>query len=163
MIGAVATIGYDCRAFIAREGDVMAASMEIQCTACARVALVRVEPVYDGFRKTGEAFVCTACGHRYATRENTPFLAADRRPRVFTDQDKPAPTRVFRDDERRKCCGWCLHFVVNPFNQRCGLTNREMQATDLCARFEARPAEEAPAPPAKPLSPLDALFEKGPK
>lgn len=24
-----------------------------------------VRPVYDGLRKSGELFVCTACGHRY--------------------------------------------------------------------------------------------------
>jgi len=137
----------------------MAASMEIQCTACGRAALVRIEPVYDGFRRTGEAFVCTSCGHRYASREATPFLAADRRPHVFTEKDKPDPARVFRADERRRCCGWCMHFVVNPFNQRCGLTNREMQATDLCIRFAPKPAEEDP-PPVKAASPLDALFGK---
>lgn len=140
----------------------MAANLEIKCTACRRVALVRLEAVYDGFRKTGEVFVCTACGHRYASREDTPFIAADSHPRVFTAQDKPDPTHVFHADERRKCCGWCLNFVVNPFNQRCGLTNRVMQATDLCARFTAKPVE-TPAmstPPAKPISPLDALFMK---
>jgi hypothetical protein len=138
----------------------MAASMEIRCAACGRVALVRGEPVYDGFRKTGEAFVCTACGHRYASRESTPFVTAERRPRVFTDQDKPDPTRVFRADERRKCCGWCRHFVVNPFNQRCGLTNRDMQATDLCIRFAPKPDEPPPAPPAKPVAPLESIFGK---
>jgi DNA-directed RNA polymerase subunit RPC12/RpoP len=140
----------------------MATSMEIRCTACGQVALVRAEPVYDGFRKTGESLVCTACGHRYASRETTPFLAADHRPRVFTDRDKPDPTRVFRDDERRRCCGWCAHFVINPFNQRCGLTNRDMQATDLCIRFTPKPDEAPTPPPAKPASPLDALFGKGP-
>lgn len=142
----------------------MAANLEIQCTACGQVALVRVEPVYDGFRKISEAFVCTACGHRYASREETPFARAGTRPRVFTERDKPDITRVFRDDERRKCCGWCRHFVVNPFNQRCGLTNRDMEATDLCVRFEPKPEESVPppAPPSKPGSPLDALFgEKG--
>jgi hypothetical protein len=138
----------------------MAANMEITCTSCGRVALVRVEPVYDGFRKTGESFVCTGCGHRYPSRDVTPFLAADGRPKVFTDRDRPDPTRVFHADERRRCCGWCAHFVINPFSQRCGLTNRIMQATDYCARFSAKPAEEPPPPPPKPASPLDALFGK---
>jgi len=137
----------------------MAASMEIRCTACGQVALVRCEPVYDGFRKSGEAFVCTACGQRYASREATPFLAAARAPRVFTERDKPAATRVFREDERRKCCAWCGHFVVSPFNQRCGLDNREREATDLCIRFEPKPdVEPAPQPPG--TAPLDTLFGK---
>jgi len=112
---------------------------EINCTACGRTALVRTEPVYEGFKKTGEVFICTLCGARYASAAETPFARADARPKVFNDDDKPAALSVFSDDERQRCCGWCRHFVVNPFNQRCGLLNRETQATDLCARFEKKP------------------------
>lgn len=111
---------------------------EIHCTSCGANALVRAEPVYDGFKKTGEAFVCTACGARYASAEETPFIHADARPRVFTDADKPRLPSIFSDDERQRCCGWCKHFVVNPFSQRCGLSNKETQATDLCVRFEKK-------------------------
>ena len=113
----------------------MPATREIACTACGQTALARIEPVYAGFKKVGEEVVCTACGHRYAGREAAPFAAADARPGVFTEADKPRGPKVFADDERRKCCAWCAHFVVNPFNQRCGLANREVEATDLCIRF----------------------------
>ena len=111
---------------------------EILCTSCHETALVRTEPVYDGFKKVGEAYVCTACGARYASAEETPFVHASSRPSVFTDADKPSPLSIFSDDERQKSCGWCEHFVVNPFSQRCGLTNRETQATDLCVRFKRK-------------------------
>jgi len=116
----------------------MAASMEIQCTACGALTLARKEPVYEGFKKCGEAYVCTGCGARYASAEETPFVQAARRPRVFTEADKPRALEIFSEDERRHSCGWCRHFVVNPFSQRCGLTNSETQATDLCVRFEKR-------------------------
>jgi len=109
--------------------------MEIRCTSCQAVTLVRAEPVYDGFKKIGEAYVCTACGARYASAEETPFERAASRPRVFSEDDLPSRPSVFSEDERQRCCGWCEHFVVNPFSQRCGLTNTETQATDLCARF----------------------------
>ncbi len=135
------------------------AKLEILCSVCGRVALARAEPRYDGFRKTGEDFVCTACGHRYAGREQTPFVSDDGAPRVFTAADRPEQVRIFHDSERRRCCGWCLHFVVNPFGQRCGLTNRETEATDLCERFELRPDPPArETPPPKPRDPLAALF-----
>lgn len=138
------------------------ATLEIRCTACGRVALARAEPRYEEFRKVGEEFVCTACGRRYATREGTPFVNDGGAPRVFGAADRPERVRVFRDDERRRCCGWCLHFVVNPFGQRCGLTNRETEATDLCERFELRPDQPAQeAPPAKPRDPLARLFGDG--
>ncbi|HNX33027.1 MAG TPA: hypothetical protein PKM57_00250 [Kiritimatiellia bacterium] len=113
-------------------------SREIHCSACGATTLVRAEPVYDGFKKSGEAFVCTGCGKRYASAAETPFTGAAARPRVFTDDDKPRLPSVFSDGERQHSCGWCKHFVVNPFSQRCGLTNKETQATDLCVRFEKK-------------------------
>lgn len=116
----------------------MSNSREIECTVCGRTAWARIEPVYEGFQRVGEAVVCTACGHRYAGTAAAPFAAAARRPQVFTAADKPRALDIFADDERRKSCGWCAYFVVNPFNQRCGLTNRDVQATDLCVRFESK-------------------------
>ncbi|MDR2850373.1 MAG: hypothetical protein LBW77_07555 [Verrucomicrobiota bacterium] len=117
-------------------------SLEIRCTACGGLTLARREPLYDGFKKVGEAFVCTGCGARFASAEETPFVQREARPRVFSEADKPRPPAIFSDDERQRCCGWCRHFVLNPFSQRCGLANRETQATDLCVRFEKK-ADEA--------------------
>ena len=140
----------------------MASTMEIRCRACGRVTLARPEPVYEEFRKVAETFVCTACGHRYPSRNETPFLHADTRPAVFSEADKPAVVRVFRSDEHRRSCAWCRHFIVNPFYQRCGLTNREVEATDVCVRFSAKP--ESPAKPDaaelgdEPATRFDALF-----
>jgi hypothetical protein len=125
-------------------------SMEILCSSCGERALVRAEPVYDGFKKTGEAFVCTACGARYASASDTPFVRGAERPRVFTEADRPRALSVFSDDERQRSCGWCRHFVVNPFSQRCGLMNRETQATDLCVRFEKKAEPKPPSPTPEP-------------
>ena len=125
--------------------------------------MTRSEPLYDGFKKVGETFVCTGCGHRYATREQTPFTDAGERPKVFSDADKPAAVKVFAAGERRRSCTWCRHFIVNPFCQRCGLTNREVEATDVCVRFSARPeipADEPAATENDAASRLDALFGK---
>jgi hypothetical protein len=125
-----------------------------------------MEPVFEDFKKTGEVFICTACGHRYPSRAATPFLTDAGRPQVFSAADLPEATRIFKSDERRRCCGWCRHFIVNPFNQRCGLSNRAVEATDLCARFEAR--ADASASGAQPSGAevadrLDALLRtRGP-
>ncbi len=140
----------------------MAASLEIRCTACLRVALARAEPVYEDFKKISESFVCTACGHRYASASQTPFVQADGRPRVFTETDKPAAVRVFHSDERRRSCLWCRHYIVNPFHQRCGLNNREVAATDICARFTAKPepATKERVSESAAHSRFEALFHK---
>lgn len=117
--------------------------MEIACSACGRVALARPEPVYEGFQKTGEFFVCTSCGHRYPSREAAPFVLEKQESTVFTAADRPGKPAVFNESERRRSCCWCSRLVTNPFGQRCGLTNREVESTDLCASFDLRDTEPA--------------------
>jgi len=148
---------------LSRYSKAMARSLELRCKACGRVTLARAEPVYEGFKKVGEAFVCTGCGHRYPTAEETPFTDAASRPKVFSNADKPAAVKVFAANERRRTCGWCKHFIVNPFQQRCGATNREVEATDVCARFAAKPEkteEESTDATRSAEDRLDALFSK---
>lgn len=133
---------------------------EILCVACGKVTLARAEVVYDGFRRIGERFVCTACGRRYPSREETPFVEREKTPTLFAAEDRPVKPRIFDDRERRRSCGWCRHFVVNPFGQRCGRTNRETEATDLCDHFEPLPEPRDPDPVEEtaPKDPLSALF-----
>lgn len=116
-------------------------NLEIHCAVCGRTTLARKEAVYEGFKKTGELFICTGCGTRFDSAAETPFVQQEIRPSVFSADDKPLPPAIFSDDERQRSCGWCRQFVVNPFSQRCGLTNKETQATDLCAQFERKAGE----------------------
>jgi hypothetical protein len=111
-------------------------NIEIVCTACGAEALLRREPVYDGFRKTGETLACSACGHVYPDASAVTFKVAGG-PAVFADTDRPAEVRIFSGDEAGRNCRHCVHYTVNPFTQRCSLQRREVQATDCCARFEA--------------------------
>jgi len=113
-------------------------SREIHCSGCGQDALVRAEPVYEGFRKVGEVYCCTTCGKQYASESETPFLSKIGHPQVFTEADRPAAPSIFSDDERQRSCGWCRHMVVNPFGQRCGVKNRFTEATDLCEHFEKK-------------------------
>ena len=112
--------------------------MEIRCSGCGEVALVRAEPVYEHFRRTGEVYVCTACGKRYATAEEMVLVGPPPKPQVFTDADREAALTMFDDDERQRCCGWCRHMILSPFGQRCGVTNRFTDATNLCESFEKK-------------------------
>ena len=108
---------------------------EINCSACGEVTLVRAEPVYEDFKKVGESFVCTACGKRYPSEAETPFVMDEAKPRLFTEADRAETVSVFSEDERQRCCTYCREMVLNPFGQRCGLTNRFVEATDLCEHF----------------------------
>jgi len=112
-------------------------SIEILCPVCGRESLLRRELIYDGFTKTGERLLCADCGHVFASEADVPFLCASK-PAVFSDEDHPEAVKVFAEDEQRRCCRHCKHYVVNPFLQWCGRHRREVEATDLCDDFDAR-------------------------
>lgn len=111
-------------------------NVAILCSACGEDTFVRREPVYEGFRKTGERILCVSCGHEFADAESVPYKRTDK-PRVFSEEDLPAKPDIFKSDEKGRNCRHCRHYVVNPFIQRCGLHHQEVHATDLCDRFSA--------------------------
>ena len=116
----------------------MSKPLEILCSACGADTLLRREPRYEGFRKTGERLLCSACGHEYASEEDVPFKQ-ESTAAIFGEEDRPKAVRVFADEERGKNCRYCRHYVVNPFTQRCGLHDKEVQATDFCENFDPKP------------------------
>ncbi len=117
----------------------MARSLEIICTGCGDRSLVRAEPVFEGFRKAGEAFICLNCGHRYESEVVTPFAKRDAGPDVFSAAEREAPKlSIFAEDELHKSCRWCKHFIISAFDQKCGVTLQQTEATDLCLKFESK-------------------------
>lgn len=120
--------------------------VEILCPACNQDTLVKRERLYDGFKHTGEKLSCAACGHVFADETTVPFKTKKIKP-GFGLQDVPPPPKVFDEREVRetvgRLCRHCAHYVVNPFLQRCGRSNREVEATDTCNKFKP---QNAPAP-----------------
>ncbi len=108
--------------------------IEIVCTACGEDTLLKREPVYEGFKKTGEELICASCGYVYASEAEVPFKEK-RKVEVFTDEDRPDMVEIFTDDEKQRVCRYCKHYVVNPFAQRCDLRARFVDATDYCDDF----------------------------
>ncbi len=110
----------------------------ILCSVCGADTFVRREPVYVGFKKTGERILCVSCGHSYASEVEVPYKTSEH-PAVFPAADRTPRVDIFRGDEKGRNCRHCRHYVVNPFVQRCGRRDVEVQATDLCDVFEERP------------------------
>lgn len=111
-----------------------ASGVEITCTACGADAILVRTPLYDNFKKTGEVLSCSECKHVFAKEAEVVFK--DRKaPRVFDESDKPGKLTVFRDDEKGRLCRYCLHYVVNPFTQKCARTLGTVEATDSCEHF----------------------------
>lgn len=126
------------------------ANLEIACPACGAEALLRREPVYDGFRKTGERLLCSACGHAFESEDAVPFVHRAQA-RVFTEADKSRVVDVFAENEKQRNCRYCANYTVNPFTQWCSRHRREVAATDTCDVFTPKLPEPPKAPPvAKP-------------
>lgn len=116
--------------------------VELTCPACGRDSWLLRKPRYDGFTKTGETLTCALCGHEFASEDEIEFK--DRRPKIFSEADRPMPMKVFSESEKGKMCRYCAEYVVNPFLQRCGLHRCEVQATDTCPHFRPKPPPKEP-------------------
>jgi DNA-directed RNA polymerase subunit RPC12/RpoP len=114
---------------------------EIKCPGCGGRTLLKREPVYDGFRKVGEALSCFACGRRFESEDEVPFVGQTG-PSIFAAADRPRRPDVFDRSEAPAICRHCTRYVVNPFVQRCSLHHREVAATDTCRDFERKPVKE---------------------
>ncbi len=121
-------------------------SIEILCPACGQETLLKREIVYEGFRRTGETLTCAACGHVFPNAGAVPYKAEKKIP-GFALRDVPPPPKVFDEREVQetvgRLCRHCAHYVVNPFLQRCGRSNREVEATDTCSQFTPKPPPKA--------------------
>ncbi len=131
--------------------------VEIVCPACGKDALLRREPLYEGFRRIGERLSCVSCGHVFENEEAVPFREKRKprlfgaedmpaQPRVFADEEKPAAVKVFDDAENKRLCRYCDHYVVNPFSQRCARFRKEVEATDTCGLFISKKMNDGKSP-----------------
>jgi uncharacterized Zn-finger protein len=125
----------------------MKPTVEIICPYCGKDAFLKREPVYEGFKKTGEELNCSACGGRFASEEEVPFKSLAAAPKIFTDADRSKKVQIFDEGENKSICRYCANYVINPFMQFCSLHKKEVQSTDSCARFEL--PTEKPADPLK--------------
>ncbi|MFA6173305.1 MAG: hypothetical protein WC334_02505 [Kiritimatiellales bacterium] len=123
----------------------MKTTVEIICSRCGAETFLKREPVYEGFKKTGEELSCSACGFVFPSEADVPFKAYAAAPEIFTEADRSVKAAVFSEDENKSICRYCANYVVNPFVQFCSRHKKEIQATDSCPQF--LPAPETPAKP----------------
>ncbi|MBI2438549.1 MAG: hypothetical protein HYV36_07045 [Lentisphaerae bacterium] len=121
--------------------------IEISCRECGQETLLKRESVFDGFKRVGEKLACGACGHVFPDEAAVPFKVKTSIP-GFSHRDLPRPSKVFGEEEVLatvgRLCRHCAHYIVNPFLQRCGRSNREVEATDTCEEFAPKPNPAAP-------------------
>ena len=129
------------------------APVEIICEACGKESLLMRAPKYDGFTRVGDVLTCSSCGHEFADESDVHFKH-QQDSQVFTDADKSAEIKVFREDEKGRLCRYCTNYVVNPFLQWCGLHKKEVEATDSCSKFAKKPEQEPEQEEEAPKKPI---------
>ena len=118
---------------------------EIFCPVCGKATLVVRRPVYDGLRKVGETLGCSVCGTEFAEDEEIEFV-------------KKEGPHVFSEEDGVRLCLHCVHYVVNPFTQRCMLHRKEVEATDSCIGFLRRKQKKKEEKKRKSSDALRKLF-----
>lgn len=118
-------------------------TVEIICRNCGADTLMQREAVFDGFTKTGEKLLCSACGFEYSSEEDVPYIEKSEEPVIFTEADRTRKVDVFAADENAALCRYCANYIVNPFTQFCSIHKKEVQATDTCGQFEKAEEKES--------------------
>jgi hypothetical protein len=114
---------------------------EFRCPFCGRESwVVRKAKYDDSFEKVGETLSCAMCRKEFASEAEIPYKDREGQ-KVFTEDDRPRPVKVFEEGENARMCRRCAEYVVNPFWQRCAVHKCEVEATDTCPRWRAREAE----------------------
>ncbi|MDF7800770.1 hypothetical protein P4C99_14945 [Pontiellaceae bacterium B1224] len=122
-------------------------TVEIICRNCGADTLLQREAIYDGFTKSGERLLCSACGFEYESEDAVPFKKKKADPVIFTEADRSAAVDVFDEAESRNLCRYCANYLINPFTQFCSIHKKEVQATDTCPQFKtATPKDESDCP-----------------
>lgn len=116
--------------------------MLARCPSCNKDVLFVSEKQYDGFSVVGEILRCTECGGEQQASETAATKKADPLADLFSDADLEKNPQVFDGNENATMCRYCMHYVVNPFRQRCMVHEKDVDATDTCGDFEAADQDE---------------------
>ena len=110
--------------------------MDKKCPACDTESFFIKEANYEGFIKIGEIEKCASCGHIIEVDESVKDMKPNPLASIFGDDERPGKVEVFDESDKPQFCRSCVHYIVNPFKQHCGLHNKEVQATDSCPDFD---------------------------
>ena len=105
---------------------------KIFCPYCNQESALKPVKKYDGFTLVGEVMTCGLCGHEFTDEE----------PEVLSEK---VPDWA-REKGARRVCYRCLHYVKNPFAQKCGFSGRDVEALDSCPEFSPKPQPIAKPP-----------------
>ena len=119
----------------------MRAGETIPCPHCGERTVAKSKPVMEGWRVTGTVLVCPLCGGELGkpeeeTAAGQSFSAAAGKLAALLGGEKEEPAfRLEKTEEYGRFCRNCRHFIVHPFESRCGLTGRAADPMKECGDF----------------------------
>ena len=123
---------------------------KIKCPHCGENSLLKEKKSFnDAFELCGCVLVCAFCGKEVKEQKSSEKApgtqgkksAADRLSQLLGGEEVTKVSIAADADDKRFCC-YCAHYIKHPFMNRCGLTLKEIEATDRCENFKKKEAEE---------------------
>ena len=119
---------------------------KITCPHCGEKSFVREKRAFNDDLTRGEAqFFCALCGKELVPEKNTSTTSTTAGNKGGIDRlsqllggEKIHKVTLEPTDGDGMFCLHCAHFLTNPFVCRCGLTFKEIEATDSCSDFEPK-------------------------
>lgn len=125
---------------------VMKNGEKINCPHCGEKSFVREKKCFDdAFVLKKVLFVCALCGKPLEDKApnrsgvSGKNNAADRLSALLGGE-KVQKISFAPDASDGRFCLHCVNYIKHPFMNRCGVTLKEIQATDSCELFEAKSA-----------------------
>lgn len=115
---------------------------KILCPHCGEKSFLKEKKCFDdSFALKEVKFFCALCGGEIRnTSEKSPApskaAAAAERLSALLGGEKVARVTFAPEADDGHFCLHCRNFIKHPFMNRCGLTLKEVEATDSCDSFE---------------------------
>jgi hypothetical protein len=115
---------------------------KVICENCKEETFLRSEPIYDGFEKVGDTYFCMLCGCKYV-EDSLPEECVEEKNSFFSDDDIEEVPDPFADEKDTDSCRKCKNYIINAFQQKCGITQKNVLATDICFDFEEKKEDDS--------------------
>lgn len=121
----------------------MKAGEMLRCPHCAEQTVAREKNILSGWKVTGTVLVCPLCGGELGVPEksgNAPSRSSgsEKLAALLGDVDTGPELRLEKTEEYGRFCRNCRHFIVHPFQSRCGRTGLGADPMGECGQFELR-------------------------
>ena len=117
---------------------------KIKCPHCGEMTFLREKKIFgDAFAVREIKYFCMFCGGeaeppRGEKGSGKSEAALDKFSKMLGGEEKVKKFSLgFADGESRFCLH-CVNYIKHPFTSRCGLTLKEIEATDRCENFRTK-------------------------